>query len=60
MQRSLTPDKLNFSPAKADKIDALHERVAKRLRWVVDTNQGMYLKLGQAIGAWSRERSSEG
>ncbi|BEI98336.1 hypothetical protein CcaverHIS631_0306350 [Cutaneotrichosporon cavernicola] len=42
--------KINFSPAKADKIEGLHERVAKRLRWVVDTNQGMYLKLGQAIG----------
>lgn len=46
----LTADKINFSPAKADKIEALHERVATRLRWVVDTNQGMYLKLGQAIG----------
>lgn len=42
---------MNFSPKKADQIEKLHERVAKRLRWVVDTNQGMYLKLGQAIGA---------
>lgn len=46
----LTPDKLNFSPEKADEIEALHARVAKRLRWVIDTNQGLYLKLGQALG----------
>ncbi|KAK8843490.1 hypothetical protein IAR55_007150 [Kwoniella newhampshirensis] len=42
--------KINFSPTKADKIEALHERVASRLRWVIDTNQGLYLKLGQALG----------
>ncbi|KAL7421425.1 hypothetical protein Q5752_004311 [Cryptotrichosporon argae] len=42
--------KINFSPKNADKIDALHERVAKRLRYVIDTNQGLYLKLGQALG----------
>ncbi|EIW66956.1 hypothetical protein TREMEDRAFT_34176 [Tremella mesenterica DSM 1558] len=42
--------KINFSPSKAEAIDALHERVAKRLRWVVDVNQGLYLKLGQALG----------
>ncbi|RSH78956.1 uncharacterized protein EHS24_001879 [Apiotrichum porosum] len=42
--------KLNFSPEKANEINELHERVAKRLRWVIDTNQGLYLKLGQAIG----------
>jgi aarF domain-containing kinase len=46
----LTSDKINFSPANAHKIDALHERVAERLRWVIDTNQGLYLKLGQALG----------
>ncbi|TXT13586.1 hypothetical protein VHUM_00953 [Vanrija humicola] len=46
----LTPDKINFKPEKSDEIEALHTRVAQRLRWVVDTNQGMYLKLGQAIG----------
>ncbi|WRT68836.1 uncharacterized protein IL334_005817 [Kwoniella shivajii] len=34
----------------SDKIEALHERVAGRLKWVIDTNQGLYLKLGQALG----------
>ena len=43
-------DKINFNPRKADQINALHERVANRLRWVIDTNQGLYLKLGQALG----------
>ena len=43
-------DKVNFAPSKADQIDALHERVASRLKWVIDTNQGLYLKLGQALG----------
>lgn len=43
-------DKINFAPHKADQIDALHERVASRLKWVIDTNQGLYLKLGQALG----------
>nr|XP_019009613.1 Atypical/ABC1/ABC1-B protein kinase [Kwoniella pini CBS 10737]OCF48394.1 Atypical/ABC1/ABC1-B protein kinase [Kwoniella pini CBS 10737] len=42
--------KINFSPSKADQIEALHERVASRLKWVIDTNQGLYLKLGQALG----------
>ncbi|WWC97778.1 hypothetical protein V866_004665 [Kwoniella sp. B9012] len=42
--------KINFSPSKADQIEALHERVANRLKWVIDTNQGLYLKLGQALG----------
>ncbi|WVF67199.1 hypothetical protein IAT40_001947 [Kwoniella sp. CBS 6097] len=42
--------KINFAPSKADQIEALHERVANRLRWVIDTNQGLYLKLGQALG----------
>ena len=43
-------DKLNFSPDKADEINDLHQRVADRLRFVIDTNQGLYLKLGQALG----------
>lgn len=43
-------DKINFNPRNADKIDRLHERVASRLRWIIDTNQGLYLKLGQALG----------
>ncbi|KAK1921885.1 putative mitochondrion protein [Papiliotrema laurentii] len=42
--------KINFAPHKADQIEQLHERVANRLRWVIDTNQGLYLKLGQALG----------
>ena len=45
-------DKLNFAPHKADQIEKLHERVASRLRWVIDTNQGLYLKLGQALGEY--------
>ncbi|ODN88455.1 Atypical/ABC1/ABC1-B protein kinase [Cryptococcus wingfieldii CBS 7118] len=45
-----TIDKINFAPSKADQIEALHSRVANRLRWVIDTNQGLYLKLGQALG----------
>jgi hypothetical protein len=47
------PDKINFNPRNADKIEALHERVARRLKWVIDTNQGLYLKLGQALGGSS-------
>jgi aarF domain-containing kinase len=43
-------DKINFSPRNADKIEGLHQRVADRLRYVIDTNQGLYLKLGQALG----------
>ncbi|OXB36500.1 aarF domain-containing kinase [Cryptococcus neoformans] len=42
--------KINFAPSKADEIEALHTRVANRLRWVIDINQGLYLKLGQALG----------
>ncbi|WVQ76577.1 hypothetical protein IAR50_006249 [Cryptococcus sp. DSM 104548] len=42
--------KINFAPSKADQIEALHSRVANRLRWVIDINQGLYLKLGQALG----------
>lgn len=43
-------DKINFNPRNADKIEALHQRVADRLRYVIDENQGLYLKLGQALG----------
>jgi predicted unusual protein kinase regulating ubiquinone biosynthesis (AarF/ABC1/UbiB family) len=43
-------DKINFAPHKADQIEALHQRVADRLKWVIDVNQGLYLKLGQALG----------
>lgn len=37
--------KLNFTPEKADKIAALHERVAQRLLWLCLTNQGLYIKV---------------
>lgn len=42
--------KLNFIPEKADQIAALHQRVATRLHWLCVTNQGLYIKLGQALG----------
>lgn len=42
--------KITFAPSKSSQIEALHQRVADRLRWVIDTNQGLYLKLGQALG----------
>jgi aarF domain-containing kinase len=50
MRCAESADKINFNPKNAHKINALHERVASRLRWVIDTNQGLYLKLGQALG----------
>lgn len=43
-------DKLNFVPSNGSQIDALHERVAGRMKYTIDTNQGLYLKLGQALG----------
>lgn len=49
-ETALRIDKINFSPRNADKIEGLHQRVADRLKWVIDTNQGLYLKLGQALG----------
>ncbi|CAG8709422.1 7906_t:CDS:10, partial [Cetraspora pellucida] len=45
--------KINFRPGKGDKIDDLHERVAKRILNVCLTNGGLYIKLGQAIGVQS-------
>jgi aarF domain-containing kinase len=43
-------DKWNFTPSNAARIDALHERVAGRLHSTVMANQGLYIKMGQAIG----------
>jgi len=42
--------KLNFNPANSSSIDSLHSRVASRLYSVVETNQGLFIKMGQAIG----------
>lgn len=35
--------KLNFTPENVEKIDALHERVAKRLAYVCNTNSGLFI-----------------
>lgn len=43
-------DKWNFNPNNSDQIGALHERVAHRLHSTIITNQGLYIKLGQALG----------
>lgn len=43
--------KWNFAPGKSqEEIDALHERVAKRLQYVCTENGGLFIKLGQSIG----------
>jgi len=42
--------KFNFKPSKSESIDALHQRVADRLHKLCVTNQGLYIKLGQALG----------
>lgn len=38
-------------PADPDALDAVHERVAKRLLSVCQRNAGLYIKLGQAIAS---------
>ncbi|KAJ8514198.1 hypothetical protein ONZ45_g8251 [Pleurotus djamor] len=43
--------KLNFTPEKTDQIPDLHERVANRLYDLLTSNGGLYIKIGQAIGA---------
>ena len=43
--------KLNFTPSKSEQIPALHERVATRLFDLLTSNGGLYIKIGQAIGA---------
>lgn len=43
-------DKWNFNPQNASEINNLHQRVADRLNSVITVNQGLYIKLGQALG----------
>ncbi|KAG9312628.1 ABC1-domain-containing protein [Chiua virens] len=43
--------KLNFQLEKADQIPQLHARVADRLYHLFTSNGGLYIKIGQAIGA---------
>ncbi|KAG6331736.1 hypothetical protein ID866_7355 [Astraeus odoratus] len=43
--------KLNFQADKADRIPQLHERVADRIYNLLTSNGGLYIKIGQAIGA---------
>ncbi|KAG5725140.1 ABC1 family protein C10F6.14c [Termitomyces sp. T112] len=43
--------KLNFTPEKSDLIPELHERVANRMYNLFTSNGGLYIKIGQAIGA---------
>ncbi|KAG2121618.1 ABC1 family-domain-containing protein [Suillus clintonianus] len=43
--------KLNFTPEHADRIPALHQRVADRMYDLFTSNGGLYIKIGQAIGA---------
>ncbi|TFK25857.1 ABC1-domain-containing protein [Coprinopsis marcescibilis] len=43
--------KLNFTPEKSDQIPELHERVADRMYNLLTANGGLYIKIGQAIGA---------
>ncbi|KAF5350128.1 hypothetical protein D9756_009121 [Leucocoprinus leucothites] len=43
--------KFNFTPEKSEKIPELHERVAQRMYDLLTSNGGLYIKIGQAIGA---------
>ncbi|KAI9096656.1 ABC1 family-domain-containing protein [Phlyctochytrium arcticum] len=43
--------KWNFVPGNAESIEALHERVAKRILDVCKENGGLYIKFGQQIAA---------
>ncbi|KAF8063508.1 ABC1 family-domain-containing protein [Lyophyllum atratum] len=43
--------KLNFTPEKSELIPELHERVANRMYNLFTANGGLYIKIGQAIGA---------
>ncbi|KAL1671925.1 ABC1 family-domain-containing protein [Schizophyllum commune] len=42
---------INFTPAKSESIPQLHERVAERMYNLLTKNGGLYIKIGQAIGA---------
>ncbi|KAF9530080.1 ABC1 family-domain-containing protein [Crepidotus variabilis] len=43
--------KLNFTPDRSDRIPELHERVADRMFNLFTSNGGLYIKIGQSIGA---------
>lgn len=43
--------KFNFTPENAEGIEDLHERVSRRLFNVCKANGGLYIKIGQAVGA---------
>ncbi|KAF8193802.1 ABC1 family-domain-containing protein [Pholiota molesta] len=43
--------KWNFTPEKSEQIPELHERVAQRVFDLLTSNGGLYIKIGQAIGA---------
>ncbi|KAF9474483.1 ABC1-domain-containing protein [Pholiota conissans] len=43
--------KWNFTPEKSEQIPQLHERVAQRVFDLLTSNGGLYIKIGQAIGA---------
>ncbi|KAK0187109.1 ABC1 family-domain-containing protein [Armillaria mellea] len=43
--------KFNFTPEKSDLIPELHQRVADRMYNLFTSNGGLYIKIGQAIGA---------
>ncbi|KDN51971.1 ABC1-domain-containing protein [Tilletiaria anomala UBC 951] len=43
--------KFNFDRNSLESINGLHERCAKRLLYVCEQNGGLYVKLGQVIGA---------
>jgi len=43
-------DKWNFNPQNAAEIERMHERVAARFHQTIVTNQGLWIKAGQALG----------
>lgn len=43
--------KLNFDPDDPDAVAGLHQRCADRLFSACEKNQGLYIKIGQAVGA---------
>ncbi|KAJ7722355.1 ABC1 family-domain-containing protein [Mycena olivaceomarginata] len=43
--------KMNFTPEKSEQIPELHERVANIMFNLFTSNGGLYIKIGQAIGA---------
>ncbi|KAJ1982069.1 hypothetical protein H4R35_000462 [Dimargaris xerosporica] len=45
--------KWNFQPDKADRINQLHTRVARRILDVCEQNGGLYIKFGQAVALYS-------